>query len=117
MRKRGSLQRDQQEEKTVRVEALAVEVEKMKSEHFEAEQRLLQDKELASKWSGSCATHASEREKPTETAVARRGTERTSATEATMATRSKGTKDHRRGTEQRSTESRRSPLRVGEEGA
>ena len=53
----------------------------MKSELFEAEKSLLQDKELASKLGGSCAT--SEWEKSTETAVARRGTERTSATMAT----------------------------------
>ena len=84
MRKRGSLSRDQQEEKTVRVGTLAVEVEKMKSELSEAEKSLLQDKELASKLSGSCATQASEWEKSTETGVARRGTERTSAAMATM---------------------------------
>ena len=103
VRKRGSLPRNQQEENTVRVGTLAVEVEKMKSELFEAEKSLLQDKELASKLSGSCATQASEWEerqklqakrsseasqweKSTETRVARRSTERTSATMATIAT-------------------------------
>ena len=65
---------------------MVVEVEKVKSELFEAEKSLLQDRELASKLSGSCATQAPDWEKSTETAVARRGTERTSATMATMAT-------------------------------
>ena len=87
VKKRGSLPRDQQEEKTFRVGTLAVGVEKMKSELFEAEKSLLQDKGLASKSSGSCATHARQWENPTETTVARRGTERASATVATMATR------------------------------
>ena len=41
----------------------------MKSELFEAEKSLLADKELAAKWSGSCATQASEWEKSTETSV------------------------------------------------
>ena len=57
MRKRGSLPRNQQEEQTARVGTLVVEVEKMKSELFEAEKSLPQHEELASKWSGSCATH------------------------------------------------------------
>ena len=48
------------EDKTARVGTLAVEVEKMKSELFEAEMSLLADKELAFKLIGSCATQASE---------------------------------------------------------
>ena len=68
----------------------------MKSELFEAEKSLLTDKKLASKLTGSCATQASEWEEhqklqakksaqarhweSTETAVARRGTEKTLAT-------------------------------------
>ena len=46
VRKRGSLPRNQQEEKTARVGTLAV--------------SLLQDKELASQLSGTCATQAGE---------------------------------------------------------
>ena len=65
VRKRGSLPRCQQEEETVPMTTLAVEVEKMKSELFEAEKSLLQDKELASKLSGSCATQARQWENPT----------------------------------------------------
>ena len=44
VRKRGSLPRSQQEGKTARVGTLAVEVEKLKSELFEAEKSLSQDK-------------------------------------------------------------------------
>ena len=66
---------------------LAVEVVKMKSELFEAEKSLLQDKELASKLTGSCAIQAPRvGEVPQRTRVARRGTEKMSATVATMAT-------------------------------
>ena len=53
---------------------LAVEVEKTRSELFEAEKSLLADKELASKSSGSCATHASEWEERQKHRAKSRGT-------------------------------------------
>ena len=75
----GSGPQNRGEEKTVRVGTLAVEVEKMKSELFEAEKSLLADKESASKSTGSCVTQASEWEERHRHRAKSRGTTRSTA--------------------------------------